>query len=77
VRIIVAAPKECSIVNLSISLLLTFGFNRQDLVAGENVAASGYTIPLIKNQSNLHYKQKYPLTKNMRSDRKEININYN
>ena len=40
--------KWYSVVNFSYSLLLTFSVNQQDLVVGENVAARGYTIPLIK-----------------------------
>ena len=34
--------KEYSVVNFSISLLLTFGVNHQNLVVGDNVAARGY-----------------------------------
>ena len=42
------APKGYLIVKFSINLLLTFVVNHPDLVVGENNAASGYTIPLIK-----------------------------
>ena len=35
------------------SLVLTFGVRHQYLVVGENVAARGYIILVINNQSNL------------------------
>ena len=46
--LIIAYPTGYSVVNFLISLLLSFGVNRQDTVVGENVTARGYTIQLIK-----------------------------
>jgi len=43
-----AGPKEYSIVNFLISLVLMFGVNHQNLVVGKNVAARVYAIPEIK-----------------------------